>query len=168
MPLNESDIGYFLSGGPDNTNPDAALGGIISSTEITDNSDNNLFDDVSGDEASVGDTEYRCFYVKNKHASITLQGAVLWINSETLGADQLDIALDDGGKNATAETVADESTAPTGESFSHPTSKGAGLSLGDLAAGDYYAIWVKRVVPSSCAAKAGNAGTFRVEGEWTE
>lgn len=168
MPLTESDIEYYLSGGADNTDPDASLGGAISSTAITDNTDNNLFDDVSGDEASAGDTEYRCFYVKNDHSSITWKNVKIWINAETPGSDQLDIALDDGGKNATAETIADESTAPSGESFSHPTDKASGLSLGDLAPGDYYAIWVKRVVPADCAAYAANAATFRTEGEWTE
>jgi len=172
MPLSQTDIKFYLSGGAGNTDPNASLGGAISGTEITDNVDNNLFDDVSGAESQAGDTEYRCFYVKNTHTSITLQNAVVWINIETPAGDSLDIGLDpagvgDGSTTGVATTIADESTAPTGVTFSHPITKATGLSIGNLGPGQCQAIWVKRNVPAGTGAYSLNSGTIRIEGEYT-
>jgi hypothetical protein len=168
MAIVAGDIELRLSGGASNTDPDAALGGAMSTVGgglITDASDNNLFDDVSGDDADAGDTEYRCFYVKNNHGTLTWQSVVVWIQTETAGGDSVDIALAGEGLNGTAETVADEDTAPIGESFSHVTTKGTGLSIGNMAAGDYHAIWVKRIVPGSTSAQDANSFTLRFEGD---
>jgi len=72
MPIVSTDIEYRLSGGTTNTDPDASLGGAMSTAVgglITSGAANNLFDDVTGDESAAGDTEYRCFYVTNDHAT---------------------------------------------------------------------------------------------------
>ena len=61
MPIVSGDIKYYLSGGGGNTNPNASLGGAISSTEITPASLHNLFDLVSSADASAGTDDYRCF-----------------------------------------------------------------------------------------------------------
>ena len=63
MAIIASELHYRHSGGAGNSDPDASIGGAMSSTQITDDSDNNLFDDVTGDEASSGDTEYRGIYL---------------------------------------------------------------------------------------------------------
>jgi archaellum component FlaG (FlaF/FlaG flagellin family) len=114
-------------------------------------------------DASSGATEYPCIYVKNTHGSIALQSAVLWIVTDANPGD-IAIALGGEGKNGTAETVANENTAPVGESFTSPASKGAGLSLGTLNAGDTYPIWVRRTIPASTGA-ANDSFTIRVEGD---
>lgn len=44
------------------------------------------------------------------------------------------------------QTIANESTAPTGPTFSQPTTVGAGLSIGTMAASALYGIWIKRPV----------------------
>lgn len=173
MALTESDIEYRLSGGSGNDDPNDSLGGAISSTTIEDATNNNLFDDVSGDEADSGDTEYRCFFVKNTHDTITWKNVKLWINSETTSSDDsLNIALDVNGKNSDAETMSSEDAIEDitldDSSFNHPLTKDDGLDLGDLEPGDYIGIWVQRKVQSNAAAKAGNEGTFRTEGEYTE
>ena len=130
MAIVAGDIIFRLSGGAGNSDPDLSLGGVISSTAITDASVENLFDNVSGAESTAGDTEYRGFYVLNNHGSLTWQSVKLWISTETPSADSLiDIALAGEGVDVTMETIANESTAPVGESFTHPTSAGAGLSL---------------------------------------
>lgn len=49
-----------------------------------------------------------------------------------------------GNAGAQALQVANENTAPVGVSFSSPTTKSAGLSLGDLAAGYVRAVWIRR------------------------
>ncbi len=172
MAIVASDIEVRLSGGASNTNAAAALGGAMSTVAggiLTTNVLNNLFDDVSGDESAAGDTEYRGVYIKNNHGSITWTSVYAWISSLTTSTgDEISIALADEGLNAAMETIGNESTAPVGPSFSTPTTKGTGLSLGSLPAGQYYGLWVKRVVTAGCAAKDNNAGTLSIEGDTSE
>jgi hypothetical protein len=167
MVIVSGDIVYRLSGGAANANVNLSLGGAMSSVAIVDNTLNNLWDDVSGDEGSAGDTEYRCFYVLNNHGTLTLQNAVIWISSNTSsGDDEVDIALDGGGLNATAEgPVANESTAPSGESFTHPTTKATGLSLSSIPAGQKYAVWVRRTVTASASAADNDTYSIQVDGD---
>lgn len=169
MPIIASDIEFRLSGGVSNTNPAAALGGAMSTVaggKITSAVLNNLFDDVSGDEAASGDTEYRGIYVKNNHGSLTLSAIKLWIQTASPSADtSFQLAIADEAKNTTIETIADESTPPTGPTFSAPANKAAGISLPDLDAGDYIGIWIKRVVTASASAVASDGPTIRVEGD---
>lgn len=168
MAIASSDIEYRLSGGASNTDPAAALGGAMSTVAggiITSGSANNLWDDVSSSEAATGDTEYRGFYVKNKHGSLTWENVVVWIDSLTSSGDtEFDIALADEAVGVAMETIADESTAPSGPSFTRPTSKGAGLAIGNIAAGSYKGIWIKRTVTAGAAA-ANDSGSIRCEGD---
>ena len=165
MAIVSGDIKYYLSGGAGNSDPNASLGGVISSTEVSGTPLNNLFDDVSGEESGPGDVEYRGIYVKNTHGSLTLQAAKLWLESEVSGGAAIAIALAGEGVNATMETIANESTAPVGESFTSPTSKATGLSMGNIAAGQRYGFWLRRTVPSSTPAQAADGVTPRVEGD---
>jgi len=166
VPIANTDIVYRLSGGASNTDPNLALGGIISSTAIVDNTLNNLWDNVSGDEGAAGDIEYRCFYVRNSHATLTLQTPVIWVSSNTTSAsDEVDIGVGTAAVNGTEQTVANETTAPSGVTFSHPTTKGTGLSLGSLPAGQHKAVWVRRTVTAGAGAIDANAYNITVEGD---
>lgn len=165
MPIVEADIKFYLSGGAGNSDPNASLGGAISTTEVSGTALHNLFDLVSGAESTSGDTEYRGIYVKLTHGTLTLQAAKLWLESEVALGAGVAIALAGEGVNATMETIADENTAPAGESFTSPATKGTGLSLGNIAAGQRYGIWVRRVVPPATAAQAADGVTLRVEGD---
>ena len=171
MPIVASDIVFRLSGGASNTDPDAALGGAMSTVGggvITTDVLNNVWDNVSGDEASAGDIEYRGIYVTNTHGTITLTGAKVWISSQTPSADSdIYIALADEGLTAAMETIGDESTPPTGPSFTQPSSFGTGLSLGDMDPADYYGIWIRRNITSPASAANADAYTLSVQGETT-
>jgi len=150
--------------------PNASLGKYISTTQITDANLNNLFDDVSGDENLADDVEYRCFFIHNAHASLSLLTPVVWISTETALGANCAVAIDDiaaspiGQSGAQADEVANESTAPTGESFTSPTTKATGLSLGTLAAGYCRAVWVRRTANHS-AALNNDSVSIRVEGD---
>lgn len=160
MPILASEIKFYLSGGAANSDPNASLGGAISSVEAT----SALFDNVSSAEASAGHTDYRCVYVKNTNASITGTSAKVWILTNTPSADTaVTIALAGEGIGGTAETIANENTAPVGETFSAAATEGAALSIGNLAPGAYQAIWIKRVVNSSAAAYTGDGFTLRAK-----
>ncbi len=166
MPIVAADIHFRFSGGAANSDPNASLGGIKSTTELTDASDNNLFDDISGDEASAGDTNYRAIYIHNNHGTLALQNAFVWVSTDTTSADdEIDIALAGEGVNGTMETVGNEATAPVGESFTHPTTKAGGLSLGNIPAGQHFGVWIRRTVNAAAGAIAANSGIISVEGD---
>jgi hypothetical protein len=161
-----SDIKYRLSGGSGNTTPDASLGGAKSSTAITDNTDNNLFDDVSGNEHTAGDTEYRCIYIHNNHGSLTLTSAVVWVQSPTSGADdEIAIGVGTAAVNGTEQTVADDSSAPSGVSFSAPASRAAGLALGDIPAGQHKAVWIRRIVSAGSTPQSADTCQIQAGGD---
>ena len=168
MPIVGTDIVYRLSGGAANTAPASSLGGARSTAGggiITSGVANNLWDDVSGDESALGDTEYRGIYVLNNHGTLVLQNTKLWIDSLTSSANtEFDIALAGEGLNGTMETVANESTAPVGETFTRPTTKAGGLTMGNIPAGQHYGFWIKRTVDVGAAA-ASDSGSVRVEGD---
>lgn len=116
---------------------------------------NELFDDISKPESFNGDTEYRCFYLHNAHSTDPFVGVLVWIGTQTNGADEIKIGLDlagvgDGSSTGVADTVADESTAPDPTvTFSLAATEGAALSVGQLNAGESCAIWMERAVPAS-------------------
>ena len=158
-----------------NTDAGAAatsLGDQISTTQITDATLNNLFDDVSGDENAASDVEYRCIFVHNAHATLTWQTVVVWLSAEVANGAVAAIAIDDfaaspiGQASAQADVIADENTAPGAGvgSFSSPTTKGTGLALGSIAAGYCRAIWVKRSAANT-AALDNDGVTIRCEGD---
>lgn len=177
MPIAEADLLYKLSiktGTAGNQNaqgdPNLSLGKYISTTAITDATLHNLFDAISGTENTSLDVEYRCLFIHNSHTSLTWTAPVVWINSETAGGANVAIGVDTtaasalGATAAQALEVADEQTAPTGVTFSAPTTKGTGLALGDIAAGQVKAIWVRRTATNS-AALSPDGAVLRCEGD---
>lgn len=113
---------------------------------------NKTFDNITAVEALNGMTDYRCFYIKNTHASGVAFDVKIWIKANTSGPDDCYLALDTGGKNVQAiGPIADENdsgNALSGLSWTQPGS-GTPLSLGNLSAGDYRAFWVKRTIPNN-------------------
>lgn len=178
MAIAASDILFKLSvktgaaGNSTGGTPAGSLGKYISTTAITDNTLNNLFDDISGDENAASDVEYRCIFVHNNHATLTWTGVKVWLSAEVEGGAAIAIAIDDiedsaiASESAQADEIADESTAPGSGvgSFSSPTDKANGLSLGDIAPGYCRAIWVKRTAANTVA--VDNDGvTIKCEGD---
>lgn len=180
MAITSSDILYKLSitsGSAGNSlsqsDPNASLGKYISTTEITDNTLNNLFDDVSGAENAASDVEYRCFFIHNAHASLAYQGASIYLSAEVSGGASIAIGIDTttasaiGSSSAQALEVTDESTAPSGVSFSSPTTTGGALSLGNIPAGQCRAVWVRRTAANT-SPKNSDGVTLAVFGDTAE
>jgi len=104
-----------------------------------------LFDSVGSGEASAGDTEYRAVMVKNDSAS-AMNALLVWIDANTPFADDsVEIAIEAPVSGA-IQTIANESTAPTGLTFSPAASEASALSIGSLASGAAYGVWIKRTV----------------------
>jgi hypothetical protein len=159
MPIVQADIQYRLSGGAANASAAASIGGAKSSNAVP----AAMFDDVNSTESAAGDTEYRCFYVHNNHGSLALQNAVVWLTANTTG-NRISIGIGSSALNGTEQTVADEGTAPSGVSFTQPATKGAGISLGSIPAGQHRAVWVRRVIAAATGA-SNDTYNIRVEGD---
>jgi hypothetical protein len=150
----------------------ASLGKYISTTEITSAVANNLFDNVTGAENAASAVEYRCIFVHNSHASITLENAAIYISSQVSGGTVLAIAVDDiaasaiGSSSAQAYEAAATTTDPDAGvgAFSSPSTSGAALSLGNIAAGYCKAVWVRRTAANTGAVDA-DGGTLVVFGD---
>lgn len=149
MPIVNADLKYFLSGGASNTDANASIGGAISSTAAP----SGLFDNKTSAEAAAGRTEYRCIYLKNTHASITGTAVKVWIKTNTPGADTaITIGLGAAAVSGTETAVANETTAPSGVTFSTAADEANALAIADLAPGATRALWVKLVVNAGAAA----------------
>jgi len=179
MAITASDIQFRLSttagAAGDATaqaDPNASLGKYVSTTELSGITLNNLFDNVTGAENAASDVEYRCMFVLNNHATLTLQNAVGYVSAEVAGGAGVAIAIATvgpvakGSASAQAETIADESTAPTAldQVFGTPVTAGTGYALGNIAAGECVAVWVRRTAADTIA-QSGDGFTLAVSGD---
>lgn len=164
MAITSGDIKTYLSGGAGNSDPNAALGGARSTTAWAGGTLHDLFDRITGDENAASDVEYRGIYLRNEHATLTWEAVKAWISAETAGGASIAIALAGEGINGTLETIASEGVAPVGEVFSSPTTKGAGLAIGDLAPNAFIGIWIRRTAANTSAVNNDGA-TLSFEGD---
>lgn len=161
MPILSNELRLRLSGGANNSDPNQALGGAVSSVDAP----ATLFDNVTSNEASAGDTEYRCIYVRNNNPTLTLLGGVLWVSVNTPSAStDIAVGLGTSAISGTEQVVANEGTAPVGVTFSNASNKAGGVALGDLPPGATRAVWVRRTVGAG-AASVQDTYTIRVEGD---
>lgn len=163
MPITASDLQFRFSvktGSAGDTvvgTGAGSLGKYVSTTQLTDGLLHNLFDVVTGDENAASDVEYRCIFILNDHATLTLENAVVWLTGEVAGGTTAAVGVDTtaasakGAAGAQALEVATEGDAPAGVSFSAPSTKGTGLSLGSIPAGQVKAIWIRRTAANSAA-----------------
>lgn len=147
-----------------------SLGKYITNADYTDATLNNLFDDITGDQNAASQVDYQALFVYNAHGSLTWQSPVAWISSEVAGGASVAIGADTtaasalGSAPAQAVTIASKTTAPAGASFSAPTTKGSGIAVSNLAAGNVKCIWVRRTAANTVAVDNDGA-TIRVEGD---
>lgn len=149
MPITSSEVQFRLSGGASNTDTNASLGGVISSTEWT----STLFDNVSAAESLAGSVEYRCIYVANTNTSLDMIDAKVWIQDNT-PSTTTSIAIGAGSSavGETEQTVVNESTAPTAVSFTEPVDAAGAISLGTIPAQSHKAVWLRRTVNANTVA----------------
>lgn len=166
MPIITGDFTFRLSGGAANASGNASLGGTKSSNAVPTAVDT-LFDAVSAGEATAGDVEYRCIYLHNANATDQMITARVWVAGNTpLAGTTLDIGVGTAAVNATEQTVADETTAPSGVSFSAPSTAGTGLALGTIPAGQHKAIWLRRTVTAGSGNSANDTWSLGVDCEF--
>lgn len=156
MSIAPSDIAKMLSttsGSAGNTtaqaNPNLALGKWLSTTAIVDNTNDNAYDDLSASDNVNLVVDYRGFFLLNNHATLTATGGKLWLPTPSNGA-VLALSVDTtgavakGSGTAQMKQIANETTAPASQTFSTPTTQGAGITVPDLAPGQCVGVWLKR------------------------
>lgn len=164
MVILTGDIVFRLSGGAANSNVNISYGGAKSSVALVDNTLNNLFADSLGPESVAGSIKYRCIYVHNAHASLTMQNSKVYITTNTPSTDTVfDVAVGTAAINATEQgPVANEDTAPTGVSWGQASTYATGYALGDIPFGQHKAIWFRRTVTAGASAYNNDTVVFEV------
>lgn len=164
MPLAAGDFDFRFSvaaaaGGTTASTGATSLGDQVSTTPWADGGV--LFDAITGAENVAGTVDYRCVFLRNGHATLTMLATTVYIASEVAGGASVAIALDNIAASATgsgspqAAAIATDTTAPTGVgTFSAPTTAATGLVIGDLAPGQVKAIWIRRTAANSVAIDA--------------
>lgn len=150
---------FRLTGGESNSDPNASLGGVASTTQLSGTPLNNLFDNVLAAEAAAGCIEYRAISLHNAgDAAATV--CKIWIDSDTTSpSTEIDLGLDSG-----TQSIVNESTAPSSPTitFSHPTA-GSKLSIPDIEAAGAQRVWIRRTVTAGAANLANDSTTIKVE-----
>ena len=159
MTLTTSDINLVMTGSGTTANPNASLGGAPATAEaISSTSLNSVFDNITGDESTAGDTEYRVLAIYNSSTTDMASDVKVYVPTNyqsfiSIGVNQL------AGVNP--PTITNESTAPSGVTFSNPTTKAAAVNVGDINAGSFRALYVRRVIPVSTTTPKDSA-LFRI------
>lgn len=143
-----------------------SLGDQISTTVITDDTFGNLFPDVTSEEATAGVVKYRCVFILNNHATLTLTGPEVSVQSQIASGATIAIGVDTtavsakGAATQQALIIANENTAPAGVTFGT-----AAVALGDLAPGQVKAVWVRQTVPASATPLATDNFVMLIDGD---
>lgn len=149
-----------------------SLGKYIANNDLVDATLNNLFGDVTGDENAASNVDYQLMFVYNAHATLSYTSVVAWISAEVAGGASAAIWPDSTAASALASasaqalTIANKNTAPAASSFSAPTTKATGLSLGTIAAGQVKGLWIRRTAANTVAVDNDGA-TVSVSGDTT-
>ena len=170
MPIVEADLIHRLSGGISNTDPNASIGGAMSTAAggiIPTDTDNNDMDDITSTEAAAGIIIYHGYFYSNEITSavLTWTNPVFWIQSQTSSGDtSVLIAVSLEAKNTAIEVLANEETAPSGISFTAPANKAAGIVIGDLDQNDNRGHWIQYIVNAAASATLDEY-TIKAEGD---
>lgn len=179
MPVVPSDIEHRLSV-PSASSGDSApqpqpfqsLGRWMSTTPVAEGL-HGLFDPVTGADNEREAVDHRCIFITNTNATSTLHDVAVWIASEVAGGADVRIGLDPAGVVAAdattpqAQTIVQEETAPSGVTFSAPSTRETGLAIGTLGPGECVAVWVERTATDSPPVDADGV-TLRVDGDTSE
>lgn len=136
-------------------------GGAIQTNDEYTGTKHDLFDAFEPTETTNGDVFYACVFFQNKSADTTMEDVQIYLDSNTpSGTTSVRIALSAQGVNASAETIADELTAPS-PALTFVTADGIGNSLAvpNLAPDDYIGVWYEFTMNAATAAMANDGWT---------
>jgi hypothetical protein len=171
---------YFsYSGGNSNVLPVLSVGGLPNTSQQLHNQDlATLFPDVIPDQARSGYVQHRCIYLWNV-SSFTFRNPVFWISQHNKDAPVGEISIANGIMPASADfdnlaaaepSLSNESVGPSGVTFTRPTTKAAGIPLGDIPgrnekdSGFFKSLWIRRTTLAGTYTLHNDYFTITVEG----
>ena len=102
---------------------------------------------VTSAQRVAGRTTYRCVMIKAGDDGI--QNLKLWLPAVAGAQAVFSLALEPPNSSGNVQTIANETTAPTGLSWSTPTTEGAALETGALGIDETVGLWIRRVIPAA-------------------
>ena len=142
MSIISSDLLVFASTGTNSS------GGTISGIQIVDANINNLFPDVTGDQAAAGLTLYAKIFFLNNNATLTLNNALVCISSIPFSQETIALALG---------TSSDSNPLNPALVYSTPVTVAAALALDNVGPSDSVGVWIQKVTqPGATVFPASN------------
>lgn len=176
MPISANSLIWYYTNNAGSADPTQSLGSSIGTADsITSGVANNIFDDVTGAEASSGTQHFRAIAIKNTD-SLNWMNTSIWVTGYIRAASDNDVIYfgveQPAGSPATIQLIADEYTEPSGITWiaegtpSSDTIISGTFGTGTIGAtDDWGGIWLQRSIPASAAAFSNRSCTIKVEGE---
>ena len=178
MAITQSELYYKYTGTAGTTNPETSLGGTISLNTIPSGVDNNIFDDVTGNESSIGASHYRAIGIYNSlgthiwmNTSIRVDGFVASGGTpDTISFGVVQPAGAGGVPDGTIPIIGSETIDP-GVAFTAEDAPSAWVAIsgkdytGSIGPDDWAGIWLARSIPAGASAVSNRSCTIRVQGE---
>lgn len=143
-----------------NTTVGTFLGKYASSSAWAGGGTNDLFADITGAQNAASQVDYAGLAILNNNGANSAENSVAYISSEVAGGASVAIGADTtaasakGSASAQLLTIANNTTAPAGVTFSSPTTAATGVSLGTIPTGNVKGLWVRRTAANSSALSA--------------
>lgn len=173
MVVTREEIGLFYSGGTNNEEPDASLGGQISTHQIVDDGMNNLWPDVSGFDAQIGIIGHRLLYIKNLNETDTFGTVKAWISqqnsfTESAGTTVIGIGVATAGLDNTEAAIANSETPPPGVVFTDVAkTEATAIQFGNIPPLHFFGIWIRRTILSGAEQSPNDYYNLRIQGKET-
>jgi len=179
MPITESDLLYKYTGTAGTTNPETALGGSLGPNTIPSGVDNNVFDDVTGSESSLGEQHYRAIGIHNTLDTHTWMNTSIRVDGYDRAGSNYDViyfgvekpVTGAGDPDGTIQIIGSETTAPAAIGWTAEGAPSAYIAIsgtdytGSIGADDWAGIWLQRSIPAGADAYSNRSCTIRVQGE---
>lgn len=151
-----------------NTTVGTFLGKYAATSAWAGGGTNDLFADITGAQNAASQVDYAGLAILNNNAANAAQNSVAYLSSEVAGGASIAIGADTTAASAKASataqllTIANNTTAPAGVSFSSPTTAGSGVSLGNIPVANVKGLWVRRTAANT-SALSGDGVTLAVQ-----
>jgi hypothetical protein len=111
-----------------------ALNGVLSQGNLT------------SAERAAGKTSYRALML-SAHGDYDVTSIAIWFPSS--GQSTWSVGAETPDSNGNLQTIPNETTAPSGVSWTTPVSESGALTIATLAKGETLGLWIRRVFPAS-------------------
>lgn len=151
-----------------NTTVGTFLGKYAASSLWAGGGTNDLFADITGAQNAASQVDYAGLAIENGNAANAAQNSVAYLSSEVAGGASTAIGADTtaasalGSATAQLVTIANNTTAPAGVTFTSPTTAGTGIALGSIPVANVKGLWVRRTAANT-AALSGDGVTLAVQ-----